>query len=219
MLQLFVVILVAAGMSTIIGFDDFEFEMKDDNGIFTDNMINPGILEAKREYYVIQKVEFEQKDLPKDNTKINGTVGYAFHHGDKMIRPPMGENVTNEEKQEFMRNLSKNYEEFRKTSTTKDSYEFIIGIKNPFYIKFPIKFEQLGLYTYQFYQKTDLKEGPGGASMGGLVVVGKYSKALDDDGLCRTEGLTRTIKYDYSTVVYTSLETHHELRDRGWGIR
>jgi hypothetical protein len=203
---------------TIVGFD--EFYMRDDSGIFTENMTPVGILEAGREYYVIQKVDFrQQRNLPKDGIQVNGTVGYALQYGDKMVRPPMGDNVTDAEQQEYMRNVQKKSAEFREMSTLTNSYDFVVDAKNPFYTKFPLQFDKAGQYTFQFYQTTDINdELRGKSNMGGLVVVQKYGKAVDNNGICRTKDFILVIKHDYSTVACTSVGTFHELRNRGWAL-
>jgi len=203
---------------TIIPWDDFSYDLSERHGIFTNKMIPASILEAGEQYYVIQKVDFEQKDFANNTTQVNETVGYAFQLGDKMLRPPKGENVTDADHREFMKKVQEQQLEFPNQSSIGDSYEFKVDIKNRFYIKFQFTLEDQGQYTYQFYQHTDIFQGPTSGGMGGFVVVQKYSKALDEDGQCRKDNFTRVIKHDYSTVACTTVETFFELKERNWGI-
>jgi len=207
-----------ASKPTIIELSDLEYDDIIEYGIYTDNMEMPGILLARTQYYVILKVEFEQKDLPNDNTQVIGTVGYAFQEGDKMLHPPMNENVTQEEAMVFMKRLQQYNIEFRQASTISNSYEFIVDVKKPFYVKFPIQIEQSGLYTYQFFERTDILEGPSSNAMGPLVIVEKYSKALDEEGKCKNEKFSRIIKHDYSSMACVYPSTVSKLQDSGWAI-
>jgi hypothetical protein len=131
----------------------------------------------------------------------------------------MHENVTQEEGLEYSKKMQQYQIEFRRTSPISDSYEFIVDVKNPFYIKFPIQINQSGQYTFQFYKTTDLLQGPSGAGMGGLVVVEKYSKAVDESSDCKTKDFVRVIKHDYSTIACTKVETFFELQERGWALK
>ncbi len=202
----------------IISPDDFELDISGSGGIFSKNIIASGILESGKQYFAIQKVEHRLQDFPNNNTNVNATVGYAFQLGDQMLQPPMGKSDTDPIHQEFMNKVQEQQKEFPKQSSIGQSYNFVVDIDNPFYIKFPFVINQAGQYTYLFYHTTDMFQGPGSGGMGGFVVVEKYSRALDEDGICKNEGLTRLIKHDYSTVACTSVETFFELKARGWGI-
>ena len=54
--------------------------------------------------------------------------------------------------------------------------------------------------------------------MGSLVVVDEFSKAVDEDGVCKNENFRRLIKYDYSTLVCVDSDTAWKLIGRGWGL-
>jgi len=50
--------------------------------------------------------------------------------------------------------------------------------------------------------------------MGGLVVVEKFSKAVDENGTCKNDEFRRLIKYDYSAVACVNSEIAWKLI--GW---
>ena len=54
--------------------------------------------------------------------------------------------------------------------------------------------------------------------MGSLSVVDKFSKAIDESGVCKNEKFRRLIKHDYSTLVCIDSETAWKLIGRGWGL-
>lgn len=112
---------------------------------------------------------------------------------------------------EFSMKHQKLIKEFPKQSSIEDSYDFIVDAKNPFYIKFPFVVEEPGQYTRQFYRTTHIFEGPSGSAMGGLVVVEKFSKAVDENSVCKNEDFRRLIKHDYSTVACVDSETAWKL--------
>ena len=202
----------------IIPWDDFENEFQEDAAIFKNNLAGLGILEAGTEYYIVQKAEFTASSFGDKDTKVNATIGYAIQPGDQMLRPPMHENATDAEHEEFMQKVNKQREEFPRQSTIGNLYDFIVDVENPFYIQFPFIIEESGQYTRQFYKKTHIFEGPAGSGMGGLVVVDKFSKAVDENAQCNNEEFRRLIKHDYSTVVCVDSETAWKLIGRGWGI-
>ena len=203
---------------TIIKWDDFEYEFVSDAAIFTNDLTQISILEAGNEYYVIQKAEFQASNFGDKDTRVNATIGYAIQHGDQMLRPPMHENATESEHEEFMKKINKQNEEFPQQNTIGNSYDFIVDIENPFYIKFPFVIDESGQYTRQFYKKTHIFEGPTGSEMGGLVVVDRFSKAVNENAECKNDEYRRLIKYDYSTVVCVDFPSALKLIERGWGI-
>jgi len=216
-LILSIVIIPVFAEPEIISIDDLSLEISGGGGIFTKDMVVQNILESGKEYFTIQKVEHRLQDFPQNNTNVNATVGYSFRLGDQMLRPPFDEEDESVHR-EFMDKVQEQQKEFPKNSPIGESYSFVVDVSNPFYIKFPFIINQTEQYTYMFYHTTDMFQGPAGAGMGGFVVVQKYSKALDENGTCKTDGLVRMIKHDYTTVVCTSVETFFELKARGWGI-
>lgn len=202
----------------IIPWDDLEYELRDDVAIIKNNIPGISILESGTEYYVIQKAEFKASKFGDKDTRVNATVGYAIQKGDVMIRPPIGDNVTEAEHRAFALQTQKQNEEFAQQSTIENSFDFVVDIENPFYIKFPFVLDESGKYTRQFYTKTHIFEGPESYGMGGLTVVDKFSKAVNEDSQCKNDNLMRFIKHDYSTVVCVEVPTARKLIDRGWGL-
>lgn len=202
----------------IIEWNDFEYEFQDDAAIFKNNLAGLAILESGEEYYVIQKAEFRASTFGDKDTRVNATIGYAIQSGDQMLRPPMHENATDAEHEEFSIKMQKQSKEFPKQSPIVDSYDFVVDIENPFYIKFPFVIDESGQYTRQFYKTTHIFEGPSSSGMGGFVVVDKFSKAVDENSQCKNDDLRRLIKHDYSTVVCVGFSSAFKLIERGWGI-
>lgn len=56
------------------------------------------------------------------------------------------------------------------------------------------------------------------SNMGGTVVIDKSSNAVDENGMCKNDGLRYLIKHDYSTVVCVTSETAWKLIGRGWRL-
>lgn len=186
---------------SIIDADDFAFDLQDSYGIFTESMLESGLLETGKTYYVIHKVEPRQTDFP-NNTQF-ATVGYYFHAG----------RLSSEEL-------------FIETRVTGDSHRFAVGPEKPFFARFSASVDEIGKYTYEFYQhvyqyqdsyERDMLIGSG-TGTGPLTVVEEYSKAIGEDGRCKMSELTRVIKHDYSTVVCTTKETKAKLQNRGWAL-
>lgn len=202
---------------TDFSFSDFGYDDRTEDGIFTQDMVQIAILQAGKEYQIIQKVDFQAKDL-RNATNVNATVGYAIQLGDKMIRPPMGDNVTEAEHQAFARNIPVQNEAFYKQSSIGDSYDFVVDAENPFYIKFPIQINNSGQYTRQYYKITHMFEGPSGFAMGGLTVVDKYSKAVNENGICKNEAFRLLIKHDNSNLVCVDPADTLKLKERGWAL-
>ena len=202
----------------IISWDDFEYEFQGNAAIFKNNLAGLGILESGQEYYIAQKADFKASSFGDKDTKVAATIGYAIQPGDQMLHPPMHENVTNADHEEFSMKIQKQSKEFPKQSKIKNSYDFVVDIENPFYIKFPFVIDESGQYTRQFYKTTHVFEGPGSSGMGSLVVVDKFSKAVDKNGVCKNDNFRRLIKHDYSTVACVDGLSAFKLIGRGWGI-
>jgi len=202
----------------IIGWGDFEYEFQENAAIFKNNLAGLGILEAGTEYYIVQKAEFTASSFGDKDTRVNATIGYAIQTGDQILRPPMHENATDAEHEEFMMKMQKQSEVFPQQSPIKYSYDFVVDVKNPFYIKFPFVIEEPGQYTRQFYKNTHISQGPGSSGMGGLAVVDKFSKAVDENGECKNAEFRRLIKHDYSNLVCVDPASIWKLKERGWAL-
>lgn len=195
-----------------------DFSQNDRAVIYTKNTMVPlSILEKGQQYSIVQKVDFSDDNFAENST-FNAVVGYAYQKGDKMIHPPRGENTTDADHQEFAENNQKLNNDFYQHSEIAKSFEFKINPEKPFYVKSPLSFDESGLYTHQYYKK--LKNSPAiiGSNMGGLVVVDKFSKAIDENGVCKNENFRRLIKHDYSTMVCVDFDTSWKLIGRGWGL-
>lgn len=205
---------------TIIPWNDYsEYTFEDDAIIIRDNLGGLGILETNTEYYVIQRADFEAENFGNKDTKVNATIGFAIRPGDQIIHPPRGENVTEEDHIEFNLQMLEQNEEFSKQrDVIGGSYDFVVDLENPFYIKFPFTIEESGQHTRQFYKKTHIFEGPASYGMGGLVVVDKFSKAVDANGICNNDEFRHIIKHDYSTMVCVDSQTISILKNRGWAL-
>ena len=195
-----------------------QFSQNDRAVIYTENSTSPlSILEKGQQYSIVQKVDFRDDNFAENST-FSAVVGYAYQKGDKMIHPPRGENVTDADHRKFAENNRKLNNDFYQNSKIAKSFEFKITSENPFYVKSPLTFDESGLYTHQYYKK--LKNSPAilGSNMGSLSVVDKFSKAIDESGVCKNEKFRRLIKHDYSTLVCIDSETAWKLIGRGWGL-
>lgn len=195
-----------------------DFSQNDRAVIYTKNTMAPlSILEKGQQYSIVQKVDFSDDNFA-ENSIFNAVVGYAYQKGDKMIHPPKGENITDADHREFAENNRKLNNDFYQHSEIAKSFEFKINPEKPFYVKSSLNFNESGLYTHQYYKK--LKNSPAtiSSNMGGLVVVDKFSKAVDDSGVCKNENFRRLIKHDYSTLVCINSDTAWKLIERGWGL-
>lgn len=184
------------------------------SSIYTTNLMPKSILEAGKEYLAVVMI-----DQTLDSKNYTAVAGYAFQSGDKVLKPPMNQNVTEEEAQKFMEKLQVHQENFRETSTMKDSKNVTVFTNNlPTFVNFTFSLEHSGIYTEQLYYKAkhyDL----GDVSSRTFIVVEKYSKAFVDDGQCKATELVSVIKHDYSTVVCVHISTLDKLKDRGWSLR
>ena len=202
----------------IIPWDELGFTHHNRAEIYTKNTMMPlAILEKGQQYSIVQKVDFRNDNFAENST-FDAVVGYAYQRGDKMIHPPRGENATDADHQEFSENTRKQSNEFYQHSKIAKSFEFKINHEEPFYVKSSLTFDESGVYTHQYYKK--LKNSPSvmGSNMGTISVVDKFSKAVDENGICKNDDYRRLIKHDYSTVVCVNSETAWKLIGRGWGL-
>lgn len=194
-----------------------ELEIKNDAAIFTKNMVPRSIVQGGEKFFVIQKVDFSDDNFAANST-FSAVVGYAFEKGDKMVPFPKGENVTDAEHQEFGENMRELNNKFYQTSTFAKSFEFKVNSEKPFLVKSPFILLESGKYTHQFYTKLKNSPAVSDSNMGSTIVVEKFSKAMDENGVCKNENHRILIKYDYSTVACVGGETALKLIERGWGL-
>ena len=100
----------------IISWDDFEHEFEGNAAIFKNNLPGLGIIEAKTEYYIVQKAEFTASSFGDKDTRVDATIGYAIKKGDHMLHPPMHENATDAEHEEFSMKMQKHHPETQKNN-------------------------------------------------------------------------------------------------------
>jgi len=201
----------------IILWDDFQYDFGNDGQTFTKNMIPLSTLEAGKEHYVIQKVDFSDDNFAKNST-FSAVVGYAIQKGDKMIPFPKGENVTDADHQEFSEKMRKLRNEFYQESEIAESFEFVVNSEKPFYVKSSLTIEESGKYTRQYYEKLKFSPAIMGSNMGGLVVLDKFSKAIDENGKCKNDEFRYLIKHDFSTAVCVEPSSALKLKERGWAL-
>lgn len=193
-----------------------EIEIKSRAAIFTKNMVPRSMVQAGEQFFVIQKVDFSNDNFAKNST-FDAVVGYAFEKGNKMMHPPM-QNATYADHQKHDLDTRKQRNEFHQNSEFAKSFEFKVNPEKPFLVKSSFSLPDSGLYTHQFYKK--LKNSPAviESSMGGTVVVEKFSKAIGENNICKNDNLRILIKHDYSKVVCVSGQTAWKLIERGWGL-
>jgi hypothetical protein len=201
----------------IIPWDELGYEINNRATIFTKNMVPRSTLEAGQQYFIIQKVDFSNDNFAENST-FSAVVGYAIQKGNQMIPFPRGGNVTDAEHQEFAEKTRKQRIEFSQESEIAKSFEFVIDPENPFYVKSSLVIEESGKYTRQYYKKLKFSPAIISSNMGGLVVLDKFSKAINENGRCKNDGFGYLIKHDYSTAVCVEPETVWKLKGRGWAI-
>jgi hypothetical protein len=201
----------------IIPWDELGYEINNRATIFTKNMVPRSTLEAGPQYFIIQKVDFSDDNFAENST-FSAVVRYAIQKGNQMIPFPKYENVTDAEHQEFAEKTRKQRMEFSQESDIAKSFEFVIDPENPFYVKSSLVIEESGKYTRQYYKKLKFSPAIISSNMGGLVVLDKFSKAIDENGRCKNDGFGYLIKHDYSTAVCVEPETVWKLKGRGWAI-
>ena len=194
-----------------------ELEIKNDAEIFTKNMVPRSIVKAGEQFFVVQKVDFRDDNFAANST-FSAVAGYAFEKGDKMIPFPKGENITDEEHQEFAQSMQELNNEFYQTSEFARSFEFKVNSEKPFLVKSPFMLQESGKYTHQFYTKLKNSPALSDSNMGSTIVVEKFSKAMSENGICNNEDHRILIKHDYSVVACVKGETAWKLIGRGWGL-
>ena len=192
-------------------------EQRNDAAVFTKDMIPRSIIKAGEEFFVIQKVDFSNDNFAANST-FDAVVGYAFEKGDKMLRPPMGKNATDEDHREFSEKNRKQNNEFYQNAKFAKSFVLEVTVEEPFYVKSSFVLPDSGLYTHQFYKKLKNSPAVSESMMGGTTVVEKLSKTLSDTGGCKNKNHRMLIKRDYSALVCVTGETARHLIDRGWGL-
>ena len=109
------------------------------------------------------------------------------------------------------------FESIQQLSNMKNSTEFHTeGLDRPIIVNFTINFEQPGIHQYLYFEQGMGPDMGGGSSGGGYMVVAEYSRAIDDNGMCKNSELQPLPKHDFSKLVCVTPHGHHELITRGW---
>ena len=88
----------------------------------------------------------------------------------------------------------------------------------PIIVNFTATFEKPGFYNYRYFENQ--ADGGGHSSDSGMHhVVSGYSKAIDDNGMCKNTELFPLAKHDFSTLICVTPETRHDLITQGWAPR
>ena len=192
-----------------------QLEVKNDAAKFTKNMIPQSIVNAGEPFFVVQKMDFTDDNFAANST-FDAIIGYAFTKGDRTISPPKGENVTREELEEFGHFIQQQHTRFYQSSDFEKSFEFTVNSEEPFLVKSSFVLPEPGKYTHQFYKKLKNSPATTGSNIGGTIVVEKFSKAMNDGGICNNNNHRILIKYDYSMVSCVTKDTALKLIERGW---
>ena len=122
---------------------------------------------------------------------LKGEIGYAF--------TSRGGDHYNRTKVQFYQNVDVPADELPKT--------FYLNISLP----------EAGSFTITLHTSfPELKFSRGGNMWNSLAVVEDYGMAVNEDGKCKTSGLHRVIRPDYSSMACVSEPTKHVLKERGW---
>ena len=144
------------------------------------------ILTGDHTFSITLTEEFTRYD--KDLEVVKGEIGYKF----RQTQPKYGEEVT------YNQNVSVDVNDLPQT----------------FY--FNVSFTQPGEYFMDKYSSYTTTTWPSEGAYHSTSVVERFSKALKEDGYCKTSGLLRMPKPDFSTIICISESKRQELKERGW---
>lgn len=162
----------------------------DNNGLY-DGDNNHIFFPLVKDHY---RLQISINDYDYDNSTIN--VGYSFKPTEN-YQTQTGLNI-------------------KQLSGFNDSAKFNVEKTIPVVVNFTVSFDLPGTYYYTFSQNSQGPNASYYAQQGGYVVVSGYSKAITKSGNCKDPQMLTTVKYDYSTLVCVSFETHQTLIQRGW---
>lgn len=177
-------------------------EISQMTGIFNSemNMIRFPLVETEYHLQVVLREESQY-----ENSTVN--VGYGFN---------LVERIPNK----LSPNSTKPFMGFESTHSTSGARDFKTIKTNeyefPIIVNFTVTFEKPGVYHYSFFENTVGPGGSSGSSGGGYHVVSKYSKAVNENGVCNNSKFLTLAKHDFSSLVCVTAKTHHELITRGW---
>lgn len=179
-----------------------QLEMSQMSGLFNSNM-GMIMFPLVGEEYHLQVVLRDESQY--ENSTVS--VGYGFN---LMERTP--NNLSHNSSKPFV-----GFESTHSITGSTDSKTIHTSqFKFPIIVNFTTTFEKPGAYRYSFFDHTKEPGGSSGSSGGGYFVVLKYSKAINEDGVCKNPKLLTLVKHDFSTLVCVTQKAHHELITRGW---
>ncbi len=179
-----------------------QLEISQMTGIFNSQM-NMIRFPVVGEQYHLQVVLREESQYANSTVK----VGYGFN---LLERVP--NKLSADSEKPFM-----GFESTHSTSASRDSKTIQTGQHQfPIIVNFTVAFDKPGSYRYSFFEHTIEPGNAGGSHGGGYHVVSEYSKAVDENGVCKNPKLLTLTKHDFSTLVCVTADTHHELITRGW---
>lgn len=130
--------------------------------------------------------EFTRYD--EDLEVVNGEIGYKFIRQEPIYRAEVA----------YIQNVSIDVSDLPQT----------------FY--FNISFTEPGRYFMINYAHYTTTTWPGDGAYNSIDVVESPSKALKENGYCKTSGLLPMPKPDFSTIICISESKRQELIERGW---
>ncbi|MDH3278370.1 MAG: hypothetical protein OEL77_04785 [Nitrosopumilus sp.] len=171
-----------------------------------------GIFNSQMDWIMFPLVgeEYHLQVVLRDKSQYenaNVTVGYGFNLVERIPNK-----LSSDSKTPFM-----GFKSTHSTSASRDSKTIQTNqYKFPIIVNFTITFEKPGPHSYSYFDHMIESGGSSSSSGGGLFVVSKYSKAMENDGVCKNPNLIPLAKHDFSTLVCVTSETHHKLITRGW---
>jgi len=179
-----------------------QLEISQMTGIFNSQMNRIMFPLVEQEYH-LQVVLRDESQYSNSTVK----VGYGFN---LLERVP--NKLSADSEKPFM-----GFDSTHSTSASQDSKTIQTGQHQfPIIVNFTVAFDKPGVYRYSFFEHTIEPGNAGGSNGGGYHVVSEYSKAVDENGVCKNPKLLTLAKHDFSTLVCVTPETHHELITRGW---
>jgi hypothetical protein len=179
-----------------------QLERSQMTGIFNSQMEMIMFPKVNQEYH-LQVVLYDQSQY--ENATVS--VGYGFNLVERIPNK-----LSADSPKSFM-----GFESTHSTSAGRDSKIIQTSqYKFPIIVNFTVAFEKPGEYRYSFYEHRIEPGGGAGSSSGGYFVVSKYSKAVEENGVCKNPKLLTLAKHDFSKLVCVTQNTHHELITRGW---
>lgn len=180
-------------------------EMSQMTGIFSENMKVVMFPIIDKEYHL--QVVLRENNQPENATMY---VGYGFNLVEKVPHRYSPDESPQE---------TRSHTKVHHISQSGDSKTIQTGQYDfPIIVNFTTSFEKPGFYNFRYYENQ--ADGGGGSSGSGLHhVVSGYSKAINDNGMCKNTELGPLAKHDFSTLICVTPETGHELITQGWAPR